>query len=67
MGHEDQKWLAHKKSVDEYAEAAVNGNGKAKAQALAHMRELQKQIENDYKHVTGFAVTQEHALPPIHH
>jgi len=64
---EDSKWLAHKSSVDKFAQVAMQGSGKAKAKALAHMRELQKQIEADYKHVTGFAVTQEHALPPVQH
>eukprot|EP00286_Rhodomonas_abbreviata_P009432 CAMPEP_0181326994 /NCGR_PEP_ID=MMETSP1101-20121128/21831_1 /TAXON_ID=46948 /ORGANISM="Rhodomonas abbreviata, Strain Caron Lab Isolate" /LENGTH=434 /DNA_ID=CAMNT_0023435557 /DNA_START=26 /DNA_END=1330 /DNA_ORIENTATION=+ len=63
---EDSKWLASHDAVDKFAEEAQSGGGKAKAMALAHMKELQEQIDNDYKHVTGFAVTQEHALPPIH-
>mmetsp|Transcript_47038 Transcript_47038/g.73619 ORF Transcript_47038/g.73619 Transcript_47038/m.73619 type:complete len:83 (-) Transcript_47038:170-418(-) len=57
--------LAHKSDVDKFADEAMKGSGNAKKAAIARMRALQKQIENDYKHVTKFAVTQEYALPPV--
>lgn len=64
LGKEDDKWLAHKKSVDHYARLAETGHGAAKAEALRRMRALERQITHDFHHVTAFAVTQEHALPP---
>ena len=61
---EDKQWNVIGGKVDDYAKEAERAHGKAKREALAHMQYLQKQIERDYKHVTGFAVAQEHALPP---
>jgi len=61
---EDKQWNVIGGKVDDYAKEAERAHGKAKREALAHMEYLQKQIERDYKHVTGFAVAQEHALPP---
>ena len=64
LTEEDKQWGKIGDKVDDYAREAAHAHGKAKAAALAHMQYLQEQIENDYKHVTGFAVAQEHALPP---
>ena len=64
LTEEDKQWGKIGDKVDDYAREAAHAHGKAKAAALAHMQYLQEQIENDSKHVTGFAVAQEHALPP---
>ena len=64
LKEEDDQWDEIGGKVDDYARKAAHAHGKAKADALAHMKFLQEQIEKDYKHVTGFAVAQEHALPP---
>jgi hypothetical protein len=61
---EDKQWSVIGGKVGDYAREAESAHGKAKREALAHMEYLRKQIEKDYKHVTGFAVAQEHALPP---
>jgi len=64
LAEEDEKWGAIGGKVDDYAREAARSHGSAKKAALAHMQYLQEQIEKDYTHVTGFAVAQEHALPP---
>ena len=64
LEEEDRQWGKIGGKVDDYAREASHAHGKAKAAALAHMQYLQEQIEKDYKHVTGFATAQEHALPP---
>lgn len=64
LAEEDKQWGEIGGKVDDYAKEAAQAHGKAKQAALAHMQYLQAQIEKDYKHVTGFAVAQEHALPP---
>jgi hypothetical protein len=64
---EDKQWKAIGGKVDQYAKEAQSDDGDARKQALAHMKYLQDVIEKDYKHVTDFAVAQEHALPPAPH
>eukprot|EP00960_Hanusia_phi_P036234 752218-Hanusia_phi.AAC.6 len=61
---EDKKWLVKKGSVSKYSRLAVDGSGKAKREAIEHMQKLKEQIEDDYKHVTDFAIAQENALSP---
>jgi len=64
LDKEDHKWLAHRKSVDYYAELARTGHGEAKQRAIRRMKELEHQITHDFHHLTAFADAQEHALPP---
>ena len=73
MAEQDEAWEKHVaqasqpvgcEAASQWAREASHAHGKAKAAALAHMQYLQEQIEKDYKHVTGFATSQEHALPP---
>ena len=64
---EDKQWMSIGGKVDQYAKEAQSDDGDARKQALAHMKYLQDVIEKDYKHVTDFAVAQEHALPPAPH
>ncbi|EKX53407.1 hypothetical protein GUITHDRAFT_133127 [Guillardia theta CCMP2712] len=61
---EDKKWLVKGGSLNKYSRDAVEGSGKAKRVALEHMQKLKEQIEDDYKHVTDFAIAQENALSP---
>jgi hypothetical protein len=64
---EDAKWLADKHSVDKFAKLAYESThltGKARQQALAHMKALEESIKSDFQHVTSFAHAQEKALPP---
>jgi len=67
LAEEDKKWGVIGGDVGDYAREASLAHGRAKTAALAHMQYLQEQIEKDYTHVTGFAVAQEHALPPAPH
>jgi len=67
LDKEDSKWLAHKKTVDFYAQIAETGHGAAKREAIRRMKALEHQITHDFHHVTAFADTQEHALPPAPH
>lgn len=57
------KWTSAKFNVDKIASAAQLGNGHARTQALARMRELQKQIEADSHSVIGFGLHEEHEDP----
>lgn len=64
LAEEDKQWSQIGGSVGQIAKEAESAHGKARKDALAHMKFLQEQIAQDYKHVTAFAVAQEHALPP---
>lgn len=58
---------ACRKTVDYYAKIAETGHGAAKREAIRRMKALEHQITHDFHHVTAFADTQEHALPPAPH
>ena len=64
LAEEDKQWSRIGSNVGAIAKEAERAHGKARQAALAHMKYLQEQIAKDYKHVTAFAVAQEHALPP---
>merc|ERR1712216_401230 len=64
LAEEDKQWSKIGGSVGQIAKEAESAHGKARKDALAHMKFLQEQIAQDYKHVTAFAVAQERALPP---
>lgn len=48
--------------LDQAVKEVVSGKGEVREEAIKKMQSLQQNIANDFKHVTSFAVKQEHAL-----
>ena len=58
----DKVIVVNGKSIHQLQDTVEHGHGSSKVQALAMIRQLQNQIANDFKQVTGFAHHQEHIL-----